>query len=77
LIVIAIGRNPGVFARLRSFAYNILRFNQSHTIVQDRPLVIERERINFEYEPGLPKTEPDARAGRDQSESRACPPTAP
>ena len=28
-----------------------------HTQVQKRPLVIERERINFEYEPGLPKAE--------------------
>lgn len=31
-----IRRNPGIFARLRSFAYNILRFNQSDTIPQDR-----------------------------------------
>ena len=31
-----IRRNPGIFARLRSFAYNILRFNQSDTIAQDR-----------------------------------------
>jgi hypothetical protein len=31
-----IRRNPGIFARIRSFAYNILRFNQSDTIVQDR-----------------------------------------
>ena len=28
--------NPGIFARLRSFAYNILRCNQSETIPQDR-----------------------------------------
>ncbi len=28
--------NPGIFARLRSFAYNILRFNQQGTIAQDR-----------------------------------------
>ncbi len=28
--------NPGIFARIRSFAYNILRFNQSDTIAQDR-----------------------------------------
>lgn len=28
--------NPGIFARLRSFAYNILRFNQTDTIAQDR-----------------------------------------
>jgi predicted transposase YbfD/YdcC len=28
--------NPGIFARLRSFAYNILRSNQSDTIPQDR-----------------------------------------
>jgi len=28
--------NPGIFARCRSFAYNILRFNQSETFAQDR-----------------------------------------
>ena len=28
--------NPGIFARMRSFGYNILRFNQSDTIAQDR-----------------------------------------
>jgi len=28
--------NPGIFARMRSFAYNILRFNQSDTMAQDR-----------------------------------------
>ena len=27
---------PGIFARVRSFAYNILRFNQQSTIAQDR-----------------------------------------
>lgn len=27
---------PGLFARLRSFSYNILRFNQRDTIAQDR-----------------------------------------
>jgi hypothetical protein len=26
------------------------------TQVQKRPLVVERERVNFEYPPGLPKT---------------------
>lgn len=31
-----IRKNPGVFARMRSFAYNILRHNQSDTIAQDR-----------------------------------------
>jgi hypothetical protein len=25
-----------------------------HTHVQNRPLVVERERMNFEFEPGLP-----------------------
>jgi hypothetical protein len=25
-----------------------------HTHVQNRPLVVERERLNFEFEPGLP-----------------------
>jgi hypothetical protein len=28
--------NPGIFARMRSFGYNILRLNQSDTIAQDR-----------------------------------------
>ena len=27
---------PGVFARLRSFAYNILKANKSNTLSQDR-----------------------------------------
>jgi predicted transposase YbfD/YdcC len=31
-----IRKNPGIFARIRSFAYNILRINQSDTIAQDR-----------------------------------------
>ncbi len=31
-----IRKNPGIFARLRSFGYNILRTNQSGTIAQDR-----------------------------------------
>ena len=31
-----IRKNPGIFARMRSFAFNILRFNQSDTIAQDR-----------------------------------------
>jgi len=31
-----IRKNPGVFARMRSFADNILRTNQSDTIAQDR-----------------------------------------
>jgi hypothetical protein len=29
-----------------------------HTQVQKRPYVVERERVNFEFEPGPPKTEP-------------------
>jgi glycosyltransferase involved in cell wall biosynthesis len=28
-----------------------------HTYVQKRPLVVERERVNFEHEPGMPKSE--------------------
>lgn len=28
--------NPGIFARLRSFAYNILRINETGSFVQDR-----------------------------------------
>ena len=31
-----IRKNPGVFARMRSFAYNLLRANQSDSIPQDR-----------------------------------------
>lgn len=31
-----IREKPGIFARMRSFAYNILRTNQSDTIAQDR-----------------------------------------
>lgn len=31
-----IRHNPGVFARLRSFAYNILRRNRTSTFSQDR-----------------------------------------
>ena len=31
-----IRHNPGVFARLRSFAYNILRCNKAGTFNQDR-----------------------------------------
>ncbi len=31
-----IRKNPGVFARMRSWASNILRCNQSQTIPQDR-----------------------------------------
>jgi hypothetical protein len=31
-----IRKNPGVFARLRSFSYNILKFNQTDTTPQDR-----------------------------------------
>jgi hypothetical protein len=28
-----------------------------HTLVQRRPLALERERINFEYPPGIPLAE--------------------
>jgi predicted transposase YbfD/YdcC len=31
-----IRKNPGIFARIRSFAYNILRTNQIDSIAQDR-----------------------------------------
>jgi predicted transposase YbfD/YdcC len=31
-----IRKNPGIFARLRSFAYNILKSNQTRTVPQDR-----------------------------------------
>ena len=29
-------KNPGIFAKIRSFAYNILRFNQRDSVAQDR-----------------------------------------
>ncbi len=29
-----------------------IQFRSIHTHVQKRPLVVERERVNFEYEPG-------------------------
>jgi hypothetical protein len=36
---------------------------QIHTLVQRRPLVVERERVNFEYPPGEPlTTNPRSRA---------------
>jgi predicted transposase YbfD/YdcC len=31
-----IRKNPGIFARIRSFAYNILRVNQTDSLAQDR-----------------------------------------
>jgi len=31
-----IRKNPGIFARIRSFAYNILRFNQRDSVAQER-----------------------------------------
>jgi hypothetical protein len=33
-----------------------------HTLVQRRPLVVEQERINFEYGPGEPSTSLNRRA---------------
>jgi polyisoprenyl-phosphate glycosyltransferase len=33
-----------------------------HTHVQNRPLVVERERVNFEYEPGFPARAEEAEA---------------
>lgn len=35
-----------------------------HTHVQKRPLVVERERVNFEHEPGLPAVEPTREPSR-------------
>jgi hypothetical protein len=35
-----------------------------HTQVHNRPLVVERERLNFEHEPGLPLQTSTAAAGR-------------
>jgi glycosyltransferase involved in cell wall biosynthesis len=32
-----------------------------HTLVQKRPLVVEQERINFEYEPGEPRRDSETR----------------
>jgi glycosyltransferase involved in cell wall biosynthesis len=36
-----------------------------HTQVQKRPYVVERERVNFEFDPGPPKTEPSAQTNSD------------
>jgi hypothetical protein len=33
-----------------------------HTQVHKRPLVVERERVNFEYQPGLPAGSPEGQA---------------
>jgi polyisoprenyl-phosphate glycosyltransferase len=42
-----------------------------HTLVQKRPLVVERERINFEHPPGFPGTEPaDCDAAAELTTSR-------
>jgi hypothetical protein len=41
------------------------------TQVQNRPLVFERDRINFEFEPGPPQQEP-AIAGRSGYDLRAA-----
>jgi hypothetical protein len=40
-----------------------------HTQVQKRPLVVERERVNFEHEPGMPKVLPEAGQAKGQSVS--------
>src|SRR5207248_214058 len=40
-----------------------------HTYVQKRPLVVERERVNFEYPPGLPKAQPSTPVGEAASYS--------
>jgi glycosyltransferase involved in cell wall biosynthesis len=37
-----------------------------HTYVQKRPLVVERERVNFEHEPGVPAADPIAVKARAQ-----------
>jgi glycosyltransferase involved in cell wall biosynthesis len=38
-----------------------------YTQVQKRPLVVERERVNFEYEPGLPAGSSDVPAAREDA----------
>ena len=45
------------FASVQLFCLGIIGeyIGAIHTFVQNRPLVVEKERINFEYEPGLPK----------------------
>jgi len=35
-----------------------------HTYVQKRPLVVERERVNFEHEPGMPRPDTASPAGQ-------------
>ena len=34
--------NPGIFARLRTIAYNVLRCSQSETMPRDQPIVVWR-----------------------------------
>jgi len=50
------------FASIQLFFMGILGeyIGAIHTMVQDRPHVFERERVNFEYEPGEPLREPPA-----------------
>ena len=43
-----------------------------HTQVQHRPLAVELERINFQYEPGLPKGTHSAPAGAMAAEEHQC-----
>ena len=40
-----------------------------HTLVQKRPLVVEQERINFEYGPGEPMRDP-LQDGSENSEAQ-------
>ena len=40
-----------------------------HTLVQKRPLVVEQERINFEYGPGEPSREPFRDRSQNQSKN--------
>jgi glycosyltransferase involved in cell wall biosynthesis len=43
-----------------------------HTQVQHRPLAVELERVNFQFEPGMPKTTPGVPAAVMVAEERQC-----
>jgi hypothetical protein len=58
------------FASVQLFFMGILGeyIGAIHTLVQKRPLVFEKERINFEYEPGEPLHEPEPTAQSPNSD---------
>jgi hypothetical protein len=47
-----------------------------HTLVQNRPLVFEQERINFEYGLGEPLRDPSPNQSQDRSQDNESQPSA-